>query len=149
MAEAPDRVHVFVSTGRFRSFEEMRVYIDETYTDDGDGIPSVFMREVDLSEYEPGCIEAIPSKSGSPVPLSELLAGMSYADQWLPNLDGSRQADAAVCVFAPNRVGQPNGCSLEYLGAFGYRVVHPEWLQRILRGLRGEAQDAAPGGNPA
>lgn len=142
MAEVPDIVHVFVSTGRFRSFEEMRAYIDETYTEDGDGIPSVFMREVDLSEYEPNCIEAIPSTSGSPVPLSELLAATSYSDQWLPNLDGPRLADAAICVFAPNRVGHPDGCSLEYLGAFGYRVVHPEWLQRI---LRGEAPDAAPG----
>ncbi len=54
-------VHVFVSTGRFHSSEEMRRFIDETYTDDGDGIPSPFMREVGLSEYEPMCIEAIHS----------------------------------------------------------------------------------------
>ena len=97
MAEAMDAVHIFVSTGRFRSFEEMRAYVDETYTEDGDGIPSAFMREVDLSEYEPNCIEAIPSKCGSPVPLSELLAGTSYADQWLPNLDGNAVKDYFAC----------------------------------------------------
>lgn len=121
-----DTVHIFISTGRFRSFQEMRAYIDETYTEDGDGIPSAFMREVGLSEYEPGCIEAISSESGSPVPLSELLAGASYCDQWLPRLDRSLLADAAICVFAPNRVEHPGCCSLVYLGAFGYRDAHPE-----------------------
>jgi len=137
-----DTVHIFVSTGRFRSVEEMRAYIDETYTEDGDGLPSAFMEEVDLDEYEPGCIEAVPSASGLPVPLSELLAGASYADQWLPQVDGARRADAAVCVFTPNLVENPGGCSLEYLGAFGYRVVHPEWFERV---LRGEAPGAEPG----
>src|SRR4051794_38626833 len=126
-----ETVYVFISTGRFRSFDEMRGYIDQTYTEDGDGIPSAFMREVGMSEYEPGCIEAMPSESGSAVPLSELLAGASYSDQWLPHLDGSRLADAAVCVFAPNRAEHPEGCSLEYVGAFSYRVVHPEWFERL------------------
>lgn len=76
-----------------------------------------------LSEYEPGCIEAIPSGSGSAVPLGELLAGASYSDQWLPHLDRSRLADAAICEFTPNIADHPEGCSLEYVGAFGYRVV--------------------------
>jgi hypothetical protein len=125
-ATACDTVHVFISTCLFRSFDEMRAYIDQTYTEDGDGIPSVFMREVGLSEYEPGCIEAITSESGSPMPLSDLLAGASYSDQWLPLLDGSRLADAAICVFAPNCAEHPESCSLEYLGAFTYRVVHPD-----------------------
>jgi Immunity protein 22 len=119
MAKGKDMVHIFVSTGRFRSFEEMRTYIDKTYTEDGDGIPSEFMREVGLSQYEPGCIEAILSESGTPVPLAELLAGASYSEQWLPHLDGTRRADAAICVLAPNRIEHPAGGSLEYLGAFG------------------------------
>ena len=116
-----DTVHIFISTGRFRSFDQMRDYIDETYTEDGDEVPSAFMDEVGLSEYEPGCIEAIPSESGRPVPLLELLAGASYSDQWLPQLEGSRLADAAICVFAPNQVERPGECSLEYLGAYKYR----------------------------
>jgi hypothetical protein len=115
-----DTVHVFISTGHFRSFDEMRAYIDEKYTEDGDGIPSAFMQEVGLSEYEPGCIEAISSESGSAVPLSELLAGASYSDQWLPHLDRSRLADAAICLFAPNRADHPESCSLEYVGTFPY-----------------------------
>lgn len=129
-----DTVHVFISTGRFKSSGEMREYIDETYTEDGDGVDSEFMKEVELEEYEPGCIEAIPSESGSAVPLSQLLAGASYSDQWLPQLDGARLADAAICVFPPNIVENPAGCSLEYLGAFPYRVEHPEWFQQILKG---------------
>ena len=44
-------VHVFTSTGRFRSLEELRAYVDATYTADGDGIPSAFMEEVDLRAY--------------------------------------------------------------------------------------------------
>jgi Immunity protein 22 len=111
-------VHVFISTGRFHSFEEMRHFIDQTYTDDGDGVSSPFMQEVGLSEYEPMCIEAI--HSGRPLSLSELLAGASWSYQWLPRLGTSRQADAAICVFQPNRVEHPRGSSLEYCGAFEY-----------------------------
>lgn len=112
-------VHVFHSIGRFRSFEELRDFIDETYTEDGDGIPSPFMVEVGQSEYEPMCIEAI--HSGHPVPLTELLADASYSDQWLTQVDVSRQADAAVCVFEPNRLEHPWGSSLDYCGAFPYK----------------------------
>jgi hypothetical protein len=115
-----ETVHVFVSTGRFHSFEEMRAFIEETYTDDGEGVPSAFRQEAGLSRYEPGCIEAIYSESGRPVVLTELLAGASYSGQWLPALDGSRLADAAICVFAPNEVRRPEQCSLEYLGGLPY-----------------------------
>jgi hypothetical protein len=113
-----NRLHVFISTGRFRSFGQLREFIDETYTDDGDGIPSEFMREVELSDYEPGCIEAVHEEQ--PLPLATLLADASYADQWLPKIDGTRSADSAICVFAPNSVRQPYRSSLEYVGAFEY-----------------------------
>jgi hypothetical protein len=111
-------VYVFLSTGRFRSLKEMRQFIDQTYTEDGDGIPSSFMREVGLSEYEPMSIEAIHSKY--PLPPSELLTDASWSDQWLPRLRASAPADAAICVFEPNRVEHPQGSSLAYCGAFDY-----------------------------
>jgi hypothetical protein len=129
-----DTVHVFVSTGRFSSFAAMRAFVEETYTADGDGVSSAFAREVGLSGYEPGCIECVHRPAPAPAPLPELLAGASYSDQWLSRLPPDRRADAAVCVFAPNRVGRPEGCSLEYVGAFEYHVVHPEWFLQILRG---------------
>jgi len=116
-----EQVHVFASTGRFRSLAEMRAYTDKTYDDDGNGLPSPFITEVGLDEYEPNCIEAYPSASGRPVPQAELLAGASYWEQWLPAVDGTRLADAAICVFPPNLVENPAGCTLEYLGAFEYR----------------------------
>ncbi len=119
-----DKVLVFISTGRFQSFAEMRAFVEQTYTEDGDGVPSAFMREVELSGYEPECIECVYRPA--PVPLTELLAGASYSYQWLPQLPGDRLADAAIRVFAPNQLAYPEGCSLEYVGAFGYRVVHPE-----------------------
>jgi hypothetical protein len=115
-----EKVHVFISTGRFRSFKDMRAFIDKTYTEDGDGVPSQFIREVGLSGYEPGCIEAI--HEDAPMPLATLLAGASYADQWLPNVDGGRVADSAICVFAPNRVARQSASSLEYVGAYDYEV---------------------------
>ena len=123
-------VHVFVSTGRFRSFDDMRAYIDPVYDEDdededGDLIPSPFMTEVGLTRYEPMCIEAVPSKSGHPVPLAALLAEASYSDQWLHRLDVGRLADAAICVFAPNEVTRPEGGTLEHLGAFEYRTDSP------------------------
>jgi hypothetical protein len=112
-------VHVFVSTGRFRSGEEVREFVDETYDEDGEGIPSPLMAEVGLTDYEPWCIEV--SHRAHPVPLADLLASASYAGQWLTRLPADRTADAAVCVFAPNVVGHPEGSSLEYGGAFEYR----------------------------
>ena len=115
-----EKVHVFINTGRFRSFEELREFVDETYTEDGDGVPSPFMREVGLTEYEPACIEAIHGEA--PTTVAALLAGASYADQWLAKVDGSRVADSAICVFAPNRVAHPRGSSLEYVGAYAYET---------------------------
>ena len=112
------KVHVFISTGRFRSYEDVRAFIDKTYTEDGDGVPSAFMREVGLSDYEPACIEAIHGRT--PTALAALLAEASYADKWLPQVDGSRVADSAICVFAPNRVERPHGSSVEYVGAYDY-----------------------------
>ena len=117
-----DRVHVFISTGRFRSFDEMRQFIDQNYTDDGDGIDSEFMTEIGFREYEPSCIEAILSESGEPVPLRQLLQGASYCEQWLMEIDGTLLADAAICVFSPNEIEQPHDCSMEYVGEFHYQI---------------------------
>jgi hypothetical protein len=112
-------VHVFVSTGRFRSFEDVRRFIDEQYDENGDVIPSPIMREVGLIGYEPACIEALHRER--PVPLPELLATASYSKQWLPQV-GPGTADSAICVFEPNRVEHPESCSLEHCGAFEYDV---------------------------
>ena len=115
-------VHVFVSAGRFHTGEELRAFVDPTYNPAGELLPSAFMREVKLSSYEPGCIEAV--RVERPVPLAELLAGMSYAELWLEQVLESENdppsVDAAVCVFAPNRVGNPKDSSLAYLGMFEY-----------------------------
>jgi hypothetical protein len=114
-------VSVFISTGRFPSFEAMRGFIDKTYTEDGDSVASEFGEEVGLSEYEPMCIEAITSETGQPVALSELLAGASWALEWLLQLDTTRLADAAICVFPPNTLERPEESSLEYLGNFSFQ----------------------------
>jgi Immunity protein 22 len=94
----------------------MPAFIEATYTADGNSVPSAFMREVGLSDYEPACIEAIHSAYSKT--LDRLLQQASYSAQWLPKLDASKQADAAICVFAPNKVEAPHRCSLEYAGVF-------------------------------
>lgn len=113
------RTHVSVSSfrpgrpGRFRSFDEMRADIDEAYTEDGDGAPPPSMTGGrGLGEYEPVRIEADPSESGQPVPLEDLLAGVSYSDQWPSGVDGGRLADDATCVFALNQITRPRGRTL-------------------------------------
>ena len=111
-------VHVFISADRFSTSDELREFLDKTYTDDGDGIPSVFICEVGLSQYESSCIEAV--HSDGPVPLRELLNGVSYSDQFLPLIDGDLLANVAICVFAPNRIHAPERSSLTYLGAYPY-----------------------------
>lgn len=114
-------VYIFVSTGRFQSLENVHFYIDPTYTEDGDIVPSVFIKEIGLTNYEPNCIEAIYSVHKTV--LGMLLAKASYAQQWLDHVDGTIEANAAICVFAPNQVSTPNNCSLGYCGAFVYNAV--------------------------
>ena len=113
-----EKVHIFISAGRFRSSDELRCFVEATYTEDGDNLPSLFMREVRLTSHEPGCIETIYRERA--VPLAELLTGASYSDQWLHKLGAGGSADSAICVFAPNRLSHPNASSLKYLGAFDY-----------------------------
>lgn len=99
------RVHVFACTGRFGSFDEMRDFIDMSYTEDGDGVRSPFIREVELRHYEPGCIEAIHRPA--PTPLKQLLERASYADQWLIQLDTWDSADAAIWARVDERDDRP------------------------------------------
>ena len=106
----------------------MRSFIEQRYSEDGDGIPSAFMREISLRGYEPGCIEAIYSAQA--VPLPALLAGASYSDQWLSSVSDQDIADAAICVYEPNVVERPVNSSLIYIGAFSYTVKGKASLAR-------------------
>ena len=122
-----DMVHVFTATGRFNSFEQMRSFIDQTYTEDGDGIPSAFMEEIGLRCYEPMCIEAYHSECIQG--LRHLLNGSSYGEQWLSQVDVNEIADSAICVFPPNTVSHPNNSSLKYIG--GFTFVSPSAQQAV------------------
>lgn len=117
-----DKVHVFICTGRFTSFKSMRDFIDQTYTEDDEeeeAKPSPFMEEVGLEDYEPMCIEAIHSPQ--PQPLSQLLEGVSYSEQWVEKIPPGHVADAAICVLSPNTVTTPKLSSLTYVGEFEYQ----------------------------
>ena len=111
-------VHIFAARGRFSSLEAIRKFVDPTYSEDGDCIASLFMREVSFQTFEPMCIEAVHSKTAKP--LAELLDGASYCEQWLPSLAASFEADSAVCVFSPNVLLHPEKSSLRYFGSCSY-----------------------------
>ena len=117
-----DRVHIFVSTGRFESFDELDSFVHKAYSPDGCGINSQFMEEVQLTNYEPMCIEISITDKGNVAALTDLLSGASYSGQWIDRIDANVTADAAICVFSPNELGQPGGTSLVYIGCFEYRV---------------------------
>ena len=116
-------LHLFVGSGRFVSFEEIRRFVDPTYTQDGDMVPSEFMKEVQLEAFEPACIEVVWEPRSRP--LSELLRETSWADQWLPHVDHALSASEAICVFEPNRVRIPTDTSLKYCGSYRYRLHGP------------------------
>jgi hypothetical protein len=125
-----DTVHVFVAHGRFGSDAELQAFVDPIYTEDGDMVPSQFMLETGLSQYEPGWIERFHSTT--PLPLHELLRGMSYADQWLDRVDASLAAESAICVFSQadiylgriNALNHPQRTSIQCVGALPYRVIN-------------------------
>jgi hypothetical protein len=124
-----DAVHVFVAHGRFASEAELDSFVVSTYTEDGDMVPSQFMRETGLREYQPGWIERLHSPT--PLPLRDLLRDVSCADQWIHRVDASLVADSAICVFSQidvylgrmNALNHPQRTSMQYVGAFPYRVI--------------------------
>ena len=123
MATTLPIVHVFACSGRFPSWEALQAYLSPTYTEDGDAVPSPFILETGLTCYEPACFES--AMLVSPVPLAQLLDGVSYPDSWLAqacaDADGQGLlADTAVCVFAPNQLAHPHRSSLHYVGSYAY-----------------------------
>lgn len=116
-------VHVFACSGRFPGREALQAYVAPAYTDDGDAIPSPFFLETGLTQYEPAGIES--ALLPAPVPLAQLLDGVSYADSWLAQACADAQlqgvlADTSVCVFAPNQLAHPQRSSLHYVGSYPY-----------------------------
>ncbi|VWC81574.1 hypothetical protein BLA50215_01279 [Burkholderia lata] len=111
-------VHLFISSGRFHSFTDLRAFIDARCTEDGDGIPSAFMTEIGLRDYEPGCIEAI--HSGEPVPVPQLLSGASGESAWVHAIPAGLIADSAICVYSPNIVATPGNASVDYVGTYEF-----------------------------
>jgi len=114
-------VYVFISAGRFSSAEALHDFLDPTYTEDGDLLPSLFMCEVGQSEYEPMCVERI--LVDNPIVVSKLLASASYASVWLPHLDSKYQSDMALCLFSPNHLEHPERSSLTYLGTVRFSIA--------------------------
>ncbi|MBR7634723.1 immunity 22 family protein [Janthinobacterium lividum] len=125
MSSSMPTVHVFACNGRFPGWEALQAYLAPTYTEDGETVPSPFFLETGLTGYEPACVES--AMLAAPVPLAQLLDGVSYGDSWLAQActDAEAQgvlADTSVCVFAPNQLAHPQRSSLHYVGSYRYRV---------------------------
>lgn len=113
-----ETVHVFAALRQFESREHLRELVDPKYTEGGDMVPSRFMSEIELGDFEPACIEVIHETE--PMPLAQLVRDASWAHQWAHLIDSSILATAAICVFAPNTAGHPSGASIPHIGAFPY-----------------------------
>ena len=111
-------VHVWSVLGRFQSLAELNAYAHAEYNDDGDAVPSRFMREVGLRNHEPACIEVEHFDDARP--LRESVEGASYGEQWASKIRPELLANSIICVYAPNEVYIPNASSLTYQGAFEY-----------------------------
>jgi hypothetical protein len=114
------KVHVFASTDLFAEAASLERFVMPAYNDDGDEIPSEFMRETGLKCHEPACIERIHSKE--PKRLTDLLAGASYGASWLAQASAETCFRSAVCVYPPNVLTSPARSSMVYLGAYDYEV---------------------------
>lgn len=108
------QVHIFVSLGQFHSWEQVTAYLDPTYTEDGDCLPSTFMRETHLDEFEPTCIEV--QHFTTPRQGRDLFPGFSWSDRWAQQVECLSEADTVICVFPPNQLVTPEQTVLTYLG---------------------------------
>lgn len=76
------------------------------------------MTETALEHYEPMCIECYHRLEAAD--LHTLLKGASFGHQWISLTPANVSADAAIAVFAPNRLRTPERSSLNYIGTFEY-----------------------------
>ena len=111
-------VYVFTSLGVFKSPDALRLYIDPTYTEDGDMINSFFITETRLSNYNPMCIES--EFFSSPVSLPHALGGFSYSDKWLIKIGTTSTIDSAILVYNPNIIVNTKISKLTFQGHFSF-----------------------------
>ncbi|WP_139806349.1 hypothetical protein [Deinococcus hopiensis] len=112
----PSQVYLFVSAGRFSSWEDVSACLHVRYDEDGDRIPSPFM----LENFGPMCIEA--RYGVTPLPGLEILQGFSWFAQWRSLVEYQGQLDAAICVFPPNTLFTPGNTRLTYLGCLEFEA---------------------------
>ena len=113
-------VHIYIADEESILEEDVYAYVNATYTEDGEQIDSHFMRDIGLTDHEPGCIELVIDPT--PLPLPHLLEGCSYVDQWISQLPVDDCARVAVCVYEPNVVADPTNSKYRYVGGYGYRT---------------------------
>jgi hypothetical protein len=111
-------LHLYISSGRFSSEEELDDFIQPSYDENGEKIDSVFMDEVGLTSFEPACIEATFEERE--VNIIELLEGSSYQDQWLELVPNDLSGNVALTIYEPNLLSKPKSCSLVYVGSYNY-----------------------------
>lgn len=114
------KLHIYISSDKFRTEDELNSYLIPSYTEDGDLINSPFMKEVKLENYEPMCVEVVFEKANRPV--KHLLEGISYYEQWVKDISDNFEGNVVVCIYEPNLLANPMGSILNYLGEYSYDV---------------------------
>lgn len=111
-------LHLYVANKCFKDNTHFEEYIDPNYDEDGDFFESSFMKEVQLEEYEPMCIEKVFIEDS--IPAKDLLEGASYFEQWLKKVETDELINSAVIIYEPNRLVSPEKSIMKYLGEFEY-----------------------------
>jgi hypothetical protein len=120
---------VAVWIGRCSSRESFEAVMEVSFSDDGDFLGSSFSREVRVEYFDSGLLEAgaldVPCST-----LEDLLGGISYEEQVLPQLKGTASTppwNCFVLLYSYRIDGSPKfsaaGVDLEFVGNATYELT--------------------------
>src|SRR5262245_46677071 len=116
-----DQVHIFCARGKFPDDQRLSRFVTPTYSEDGELIPSQFMREIGLIDnYDPTAIES--ERFDRPLELLAAIIGFSYSDQFRVVRVDPTLVDTVICVYSPNAPQTPQRSTLDYVGVFSYNA---------------------------
>ncbi|AKC64194.1 immunity 22 family protein [Clostridium sporogenes] len=80
--------YVSLWIGNIKSDDELLEYVDLVYTDDGDWLPSQFLKDfnIDIDDFDDDCIERVCLEENV-TSINKLISGCSYEDIVVPKYD--------------------------------------------------------------
>jgi hypothetical protein len=119
---------VYAWIGEFDSEVDFERYIEQSYTEDGDSIPSQFMRDVGLDWYDDDFQEFEYHSARRSIRIA--LSGHSYSESFAPLLIqratelGIESVGAVFLLYELDNPPIPpsQDAPIRYIGSFPYRV---------------------------